>query len=153
MGNKDVAQGASMFRTIATMKVWKMVRGLGKNPLGQRNQKYTQWLEAVRYYIGALTRYESSKKIFYAKYDISHSEWYCLLFYYFNEKPPAEFVQGIFAGAFSNSPVNAFTGLKKLHNRGMLIRRGVRRNFRYTISASGQELVDKVLSEYLLTGL
>lgn len=150
LGNKDLVMGLSFYRLAGAGKIYRLARKLGNKPLGQRNRNYAIWVQACHWFIESMMRYEANLKRLLKIHNITRSGWYCLLFYYFNDTSGRAFINSPLRNAFSAGISNMNNAVILMNKRGFIVRKGKRKLFRYHISPTGQEIVDKIINEFVM---
>lgn len=149
LGNRELVDTLSYFRWASVTKVYRLTQEMKKKGTGVRNKKRAFWNLAMRDILGRLVSFEASKRKALTKHKIELREYYALIYFYIKEGEAADFLDAFKSAMFVNN-MTMRRAVYSLVARGLITRRGRKPRYTYSISASGQEIVDKIVEEFFL---
>lgn len=149
LGGRDLIEATLSMRLVAQSQLWRYLMSKSKGLAKGKSNGYRERRAVLRAMVGLLCKYDSLKGVINGEFGLSIAEWYCLMFYFDGEKKPGEFRK-----MFKGSPGGQRLSLKKANSRltkmGYLLPRGQKSTQVYSLTAKGDELVNKIMQRVFI---
>ncbi len=147
LGANDICNGMHFRRMVGASG---MFRYLTENR-GQKVSSTALARNGLRDLCRMLIYYEGSKKKMAREVNLTVPEWYILLHFSDGvEKKGSQVYSGLYFHAFNASQAQMLNGLKRLTHAGFIQKFGVTNIATYRITALGMDLINKVVTKYVL---
>lgn len=149
MGDRNLFQAMTYLNHMYTSEIYTLFRKIKVSDRSKKDKNYARGKEVVAGVTDLILKHEQYKKKIIMEFNITPQELYALLYFSTGEKFGKHFAQRDFKFAF-NSTGRMLTGtIKNLTDKGYLNRRGKTSHYRYTLTAKGQDLLNKIISRII----
>lgn len=150
IGDKQLMEAAAYASLVSHSKLWRStLLNAYTYPKVGRGSGFREFREAYRMMVAVLAKYESSKSILITNYSLTHSEWFALLFFSKGEEKAS-----VFKAVYKAVPGGSNMALKKAVSRlvriGYLMSRGTSHTARYSLTAKGEEVLQKLMENVFI---
>jgi len=149
MSDKNLFQNLSYLNHIYTSEIYTLFRSVKQLERSNKDKNYSRGREVVGGVTDLILKYEQFKKRLIMEFDLTPQRLYVLLYFSTGEKYGKHFFQRDFTYAFNSTARMLSGSVRQMTDLGYLIKRGDKRNWRYTLSSKGTALLDKIISKVI----
>lgn len=149
MGDRNLFQAMTYLNHAYTSQIYTLLRKVRTEERSVKDKNYARGRQVVEGVSDLILKYEQYKKRLIMQYNLSPQQLYALLYFSAGEKLGKDFIQRDFRYAFNASARMLSGSIKSLVDSGHLNRRGKTTHFQYTLTAKGQDLLNKVISKVI----
>lgn len=150
LGNKELMAPLLYLNHVLCSDIYNLVSTPVAREKTSSEKNYIKFYKAYKGITEVFTHYEGTKKMISQAFGIDMPSWYALLYFGNKERLGTDFYNGHFKYAYSSSRIKLFTGLKKMYDNGYIARRGQRNKLKYTLTAKGTDLLNRIIDTVIL---
>lgn len=150
LGGKEVMASLLYMAQVSCTGIYQLVKKHIPNADHAKNKKFvdqrTEFLKVLTF----IKNYEAKKNRIAENYSLTMPEWYCLVYFSINEGFAKDFYNHEFTYAYNSNRRTLHSGMLNLYKRGLLTKRQSGKSDKYTTSAKGLDLLDRIFNNILL---
>lgn len=147
--DKELMRAWQYMNHVQCSEIYNLIRSANPKENSKREIKYREYQKNLAGVFRTICNYESSKKDVIIQFGLSVPKIYALLYFYDGEKLGTDFYNKAFRHAYTSNKSDLATGLVELYRDGYLMRRGTRKNLKYSITSSGIDLVTRFMNKLI----
>lgn len=149
MSDKNLFQTLSYLNHMYTSEIYTLFRGINHLDRTKKDKNYSRGREVIAGVTELILKHEQYKKRIIMEFDLTPQQLYVLLYFSTGEKSGKNFFQRDFTYAYNSTARMLSGAVRQMADLGYLIKRGDKRNWRYTLSSKGTALLDKIISKII----
>jgi hypothetical protein len=150
LGGKELMQSITYISHVCCTSIYQLVKKHVPAANHKKNQDFVTEKLAFNKTLEFLRNYEGNKKLIAMNYGLSTPEWYALVYFSTNEAFAVDFYNRDYIYSYNSNKANLFKGVQRMHQQGYLIKRKAGNKDKYTISAKGMDLLNRIFNNILL---
>lgn len=149
IADKELMAASLYMNHASCSNIYSLVKELIPNTNHKVNQKFLKAKKEINTILNFLINYEANKKLLAMNYNLTMPKWYALLYFSVGEKLALDFYDKDYKYAYSSDRRALHRAMVALSNEGFLVRRGEKKKYRYAITASGLNLLNRIFDNIL----
>lgn len=145
IADRDMMNSSLYMNHVCNTKIYSLIKDVIENVNHKKQQKYIKAKKDLEIILSLLTNYEATKTRIATEYKLTIPMWYALLYFSSGEKLGAHFYKKDFKYAYTSSTFSLHKDMKILYDRGLLTRRGGVKYHKYSLSAAGVNLLQRIM--------
>lgn len=150
VSDKELMMSLLYMNQASCSNIYTLVKELIANANHKRNLSFVKNKKNIQTILAFLINYESNKKRIAMDYGLSMPKWYALLYFSYAENLGAEFYNNAFKYAYASSRLTLHKEMKQLQDQGYLVRRGIKRAYKYSVTSAGINLLNRIFDNIIL---
>lgn len=149
IADKELMAASLYMNHVSTSSIYSLIKEIIPNVNHKKNQQFTKAKKEINIILSFLINYESNKKRLAMDYGITVPKWYALIYFAIGEKLGHDFYDKDFKYAYSANRWTLNRDMNELHDSGYLLRRGVKKQYKYSLTAAGVNLLNRIFDNIL----
>lgn len=150
LGGKELMSSLLYLTHVYCTSIYQLVKKHVPNADHKKNKAFVKEREAYNKTFEFIINYEANKKRITMDYGFNMPEWYCLLYFASNEGWAQNFYNRDLKYAYNSNNRDMHAALQKMYKNGYLTRRKFGIKDKYTLSAKGMEMINRIFANILL---
>lgn len=149
LADRDFFKSIAYFNQIFTTEIYKLYKRTFDFDRTQKDINYNKGREVVKHITELILSYEINKKRFVMTNNLNPGKLYALIYFSTGEKLGSSFIKKDFKYSYNCNAVMLSKAVKELTDTGYLDRRGGTTKYRYTLTAKGQHILNRVIEQII----
>lgn len=151
LGDTELVKALMYMAHVSTSPIYKLIqKEYIANASHKKDDNYKIQKDRLQNVLKLLINYEANKKRISSDYRIDPCQWLALLYFSTGEKLGTDFYNEAMRYATNSSRPNLHKGMKRMHDDGYLDRRGGKNDYRYSLTAKGINIFNRILESIIM---
>lgn len=149
MADKNLFQTMMYLNHLYTSDIYRLFKTINLGRVQAKGKEFAKGKEIVTGICDIILKYEQRKKSLVMSYGLTPQRLYVLFYFSTGEKFGKDFCNRDFQFAYNQSARMLSGAVKYMTDTGYLLRRGDAAHYRYTLTAKGTALLNKIINRLL----